>query len=138
MCAFILVMNTIGCIFREQHNEHDEMDRIGEEDGDEFSDERIFIWMRSEKVRHQIEINDPDLVRLEIGPPSYHPNDDDWRTLSDCNWEKDGKSIGKNTHIMELMIVGVYLSMTEDLEKFFRHVSHNRSIQKLIFTNEWD
>mmetsp|Transcript_27920 Transcript_27920/g.48270 ORF Transcript_27920/g.48270 Transcript_27920/m.48270 type:complete len:612 (-) Transcript_27920:8-1843(-) len=86
------------------------------------------------QVRRQIEGNDPDLVKLEIYPHYYVGRGNDW--------ERDGKSIGENTRIKELIISGLEIypdfdvcngMMKQDLEKFFSGVAHNRSIQKLSF-----
>ena len=48
-----------------------------------------------EKTRRQIVNNDPELRRLFVGGRhGYNPPDGDW--------ERDGKGIGKNTHIKEI------------------------------------
>ena len=44
-------------------------DELSNEDADES---------HSEKVRGKIESNDPDLVKLENGPPDYLPDDNNW------------------------------------------------------------
>jgi len=80
------------------------------------------------QLRRQIEGNDPELVRLEIGPRDYYPHGDDW--------EMDGESIGKNTQIRELIMSDLdELNGTtkQDLEKFSIGVAHNRSIQQMSF-----
>mmetsp|Transcript_43834 Transcript_43834/g.78676 ORF Transcript_43834/g.78676 Transcript_43834/m.78676 type:complete len:609 (-) Transcript_43834:41-1867(-) len=115
----------------EQFNDHgddEDADGINHDNSDDLSDE----YESSDgdhldvQMRRQIEGNDPDLVKLEIGFP--HGN----------GWERDGKGIGKNTQIKELIISDLdelygNVTMKQDLEKFFSGVAHNRSIQKLSF-----
>ena len=52
---------------------------------------------RLNNTRRQIESNDPELDKLTIarfGRNNYHPPDEDWA--------RDGRSIGRNTHIKEV------------------------------------
>ena len=76
-------------------------------------------------MRRQIEGNDPELNTLYIDKYNYLPPDGDW--------ERDGKSIGRNDHIRELRF-GEYegINMGEDdFVAFYAGLSRNRSIQKL-------
>ena len=83
---------------------------------------------RLNNTRRQIESNDPELDKLTIarfGRNNYHPPDEDWA--------RDGRSIGKNTHIKELGF-GSDLSdyvFRDNLEAFCRGLEGNISIQRL-------
>ena len=117
----------------EEFNEHEEggcNEEVNHDDEevaneDEFCDEDA-EGSYSEKVIRQIESYDPNLVKLKIEHRSYFPHDNDW--------QRDGKSIGRNTHLKELDFFYSCDEVTkEDIEKFLRGVSDNRSIRKLRF-----
>ena len=110
----------------EEEGWNEEINHDEEEVANEDAEESF-----SEKVRRQIECDDPDLVELKIERRIvrgriYVPHADDWENV--------GKIIGRNTHLKVLDFSDLYggLVAKEDVEKFFRGVANNRSIQKLI------
>ena len=58
----------------------------------------------SEQVRHQIESNKPALIELEITGRAEEEVNGDESTAQDGNWERDGKSIGRNTNLREVTL----------------------------------
>ena len=82
-------------------------------------------WLKL--TRDRIESNDPELNKLTISPHSYHPLDGDW--------ERDGRSIGRNEHIKELCFANNlaqnnYVSR-DDILAFCGGIACNKSIERL-------
>ena len=86
--------------------------------------------------RRQIESDDPDLTKLTIGDQNdyqlslgegnyYYPHDGDWG--------RDGKGIGRNTHIKELCFgCGLHDNVSRDqFEAFCEGMAGNKSIERL-------
>lgn len=85
------------------------------------------------QVRRQLERNDPVLTKLKIAygeggvrPGDYYPLDGDW--------ERDGRSVGGNTHINEVEFFEPFAVQREDMGIFLRGLAGNKSITKLTFT----
>eukprot|EP00579_Thalassiosira_antarctica_P030532 CAMPEP_0202030048 /NCGR_PEP_ID=MMETSP0905-20130828/64294_1 /ASSEMBLY_ACC=CAM_ASM_000554 /TAXON_ID=420261 /ORGANISM="Thalassiosira antarctica, Strain CCMP982" /LENGTH=476 /DNA_ID=CAMNT_0048593833 /DNA_START=1937 /DNA_END=3367 /DNA_ORIENTATION=+ len=117
--------------WNEEINHDDE--EVADEDAEE---EKVKRQIKSEeKVKRQVESDDPDLVELKIRRRGYdfsHANDDDSYFPHADDWERDGEIIGRNTHLKVLEFSTLNGGVAkEDVEKFFRGVANNRSIQKL-------
>lgn len=94
-------------------------------------------------IRRRLENNDPRVVKLTISKGcSYEPPDGDW--------ERDGRSVGANTHLKTLLINGDTNEHVhgEDIDRdelhnniktFLRGVANNRSIEELeLFEGEFE
>ena len=78
------------------------------------------------KIRGQIESNDAGLVELTVSQANYYPLDGDW--------ERDGKGIGRNTHIKELYFGTSFLDnapQRAEFESFCEGFVGNKSIERL-------
>ena len=83
-------------------------------------------------IGDQIERDDPALTKLIIGRegPSFNPYN--YRP-HDCDWEREGNALGKNTHIEELVIkFSIDDATTDELHMFCRGLSGNKSIEKVV------
>ena len=85
-------------------------------------------WSESsdDDERRKIEGNDPDLTELNMG--NYLPPDGDW--------ERDGKGVGRNTHIKKLRfgsnLVDYVQVRREQFESFCEGLACNKSIEKVV------
>mmetsp|Transcript_3533 Transcript_3533/g.7806 ORF Transcript_3533/g.7806 Transcript_3533/m.7806 type:complete len:570 (-) Transcript_3533:85-1794(-) len=106
-------------------------DDLSDGDGDDFFDDYENRYISPAYVRYKFEHDDPNLIKLKIGVQDYFPDP------HDIDWERDGKSIGRNTHVRELSFChgGLYPIVKKDFKTLFRGISCNRSIRKLIFEN---
>jgi hypothetical protein len=71
-----------------------------------------------ERIRPLVDRNDPRLVYVEILGEFTPP---------DGNWEGFGESIGRNTHLRELVVA----KLDEAFNDFSRGIALNQSIKKL-------
>ena len=78
---------------------------------------------RWERLRHQVDQNDPGLLRIYIGE-----GNDEYK-LHHGDKEEFGIIIGRNTHIHELMID---METTHVVAHFFGGLASNKSIKKLM------
>jgi hypothetical protein len=106
----------------DDDDEEEEDENEDEDDADEIEHLRVFD---RERVRRQIDDNDPSLHDVFIGDYSggYMAHDGDWKAF--------GASLGRNTHIK---FVSIHLNATQmgvQIVHFFQGLARNRSIKSL-------
>ena len=84
--------------------------------------------------RQQIELNDPALTKLIIIPFHYCSGGRDAYASPDGDWGRDGKGVGRNAHIKELIFstdLRIQNVSRDDINAFCRGLAGNESIQRL-------